>query len=425
MTLALGAAVFASAGLARAEVSLPPFYDAATKMTPDGKLGQILKSEEIATPIAGARAWRIAYVSDDVNGHKTLVTGFVVAPAAPAPAGGRPIVSWAHGTTGTAQNCGPSQVENPAVDLNEYFLIGGNSWTDYGAPSLATFVRDGYIVVATDYQGLGGGGRHQYAVAQTQGRDAINAARAAASMPGLGAGKTFLIDGWSQGGGATLAAASLGEYISQKGTATDGLQPVGFVAFAPDDIAVAMPPATDEMSAEKAVGGLASSFGDNVFNFGHFAMAMWGTQAAYPDLKLDDVFTSDGVNTIDEIASDKCMHAFADTLNYYYAANFKSLLRPTANNALAWMKALLAGSVPAVKPAAPVIIFWGTADTVVPPVMGELYRTQECKLGGNVTRVQLPGAQTHFSTPGAAIPYYVPWVEDRFAGKPLADGCSA
>ena len=423
LAVAVLATLLASAGTVCAEVSLPAFYDAVQKITPDGKLGQVVKREEIATPVAGARAWRFAYVSDDVNGNKTLATAIVVAPAGAAPAGGRPILTWAHGTTGTAQNCGPSQVPNPAADLNQYFLIGGNSWTDYGLPSLTTFIKEGYIVVGTDYQGLGGGGRHQYAVAQTQGRDVINAARAAASMPDLDPGKKFVVYGWSQGGGATLGAASLGEYLAQTGTAADGLQVLGFVAMAPDDVAAVMPPITDEAAAQKALAGLAASFGANVFNFAHYAMAMWGTQAAYPDLKLSDLFTDDGAKAIDEIVSNKCVHVVADTFSYNYGASFKSLMRPVASNALGWEKALSAGSVPAVKPQAPVIIFWGTADTVVPPVMGELYRAQMCKLGANVTRIQLPGAQTHFSTPGASVPYYVPWIEDRIAGKPLANGC--
>ena len=418
------AATLFATGVARADVSLPAFYDTVSKMTPEGKLGEVVKREEIATTVPGARAWRFAYVSDDVNGRKTLATAIVAAPDGPVPEGGRPVVSWAHGTTGTAENCGPSQVPNPAVDLNEYFLIGGNSWTDYGLPSLTAFIKDGYIVVGTDYQGLGGGGRHQYAIAQTQGRDAINAARAVASLPDLGAKKQFVVYGWSQGGGATLAAAGLGDYIAQTGTAADGLSALGFVAMAPDDVAVTMPAVTDEAAAEKALGGLAATFGDNVFNFSHYAMALWGAQAAYPDLNLADPFTDDGAKALDEILSDKCMHATSDTLTYNYGTNFKSLMRPARANALPWVKALVAGSVPPVKPAAPVMIFWGTADTVVPPVMGELYRAQMCKLGANVTRIQLPGAQTHFSTPGASAPYYVPWIEDRFAGKPLPDGCA-
>ena len=80
-------------------------------------------------------------------------------------------MAWAHGTTGAAQNCGPSQVLNPAKDLNEYFLLDGDSWTDYGLQSLEAFIKEGYVVVGTDYQGLGGGGRHEYAVAASQARE--------------------------------------------------------------------------------------------------------------------------------------------------------------------------------------------------------------------------------------------------------------
>jgi hypothetical protein len=78
-----------------------------------------------------------------------------------------------------------------------------------------------------------------------------------------------------------------------------------------------------------------------------------------------------------------------------------------------------------VKPVAPVVIYWGTKDVVVAPVMGKLYQNQMCKLGGNVERVQLPGEQTHFSTPGAAAPLYLPWAKERFAGKPAVNLCPA
>lgn len=421
---AVGSCVAAAA--ASADVALPPFYEAASALHPDGGLGTVLKSEPVATRIPGAKAWRIVYVSSDAAGRKTLSTGLVVAPDGPAPKEGRPVIAWAHGTTGTAQNCGPSQVPDPAQALNQYFLVGGNSWTDYGLPSVETFVKDGYVVVATDYQGLGAGGKHQYSIAATNGRDVINSVRAAASMSETGAGKKAVVYGWSQGGGATLGAASLGSYIAETGTAADGIEFVGFVALAPDDVAAAAPSVpTDEASAEKVIAGLTASFSDNVFNFTHFIMFMWATKAAFPDLKLTDLFTEDGATMIDAIVSQKCVHVTSDTLNYAVGADYKALLRAAPTNALAWSNALIKGSVDPVKPVAPVIIYWGTHDTVVPPVMGELYRKQMCGLGGNITRVQLAGEQTHFSTPGASAPLYVPWIQDRVAGKPIEDGCKS
>jgi hypothetical protein len=46
-----------------------------------------------------------------------------------------------------------------------------------------------------------------------------------------------------------------------------------------------------------------------------------------------------------------------------------------------------------------------------------------CAMGANIGRVQLPGEQTHFSTPGVSAPMYLEWVKDRIAGKPLANSC--
>lgn len=410
-----------------AQPEVPPFYAAVMQMKAEGKLGQILSKEKIQTPIDGAEAWRIAYVSSDVNDRKTISTGLLIAPVGEPPKEGRPVISWAHGTTGTAQNCGPSQVVNPAVPLNLYFLPEGNSWTDHGVPAVEAFVKAGYVVVATDYQGLGGGGKHQYTVAATNGRDAINAIRAAGDMKEAGAGKKALIYGWSQGGGTTIAAASSGDYISQTGTAFDGIELVGFVAMAPQDVAAAAPEGEMTETASAALlANLVKSFSGNVFDFTHFAQNIWATQSAFPEkLQLTDIFTNDGAKIVDEIMLNKCIHVASDTLNYAVGDKFGSLLKAEPTNAKAWADAMLAGSVPNSRPVAPVIVYWGTKDTVVPPVMGELYRKQMCKLGGNVARVQLPGEQDHFSTPAISEPLYIPWIADRFAGTPADDGCAA
>ena len=405
-------------------VYLPKFHDRATKLRPEGKLGQVLSKESIATTIAGANAWLIAYISSDTMERKTISTALVVAPKGKMPRAGRPIVAWAHGTTGTAENCGPSQMINPAQPLNQYFFIGGNSWTDYGIPAVEKFIKQGYAVVATDYQGLGGGGVHQYAVATTQARDVINAIRAIGAMGLAGGNKNAVVYGWSQGGGATIAAAGLSNYIAQGGTAYDGIAVVGFVALAPQDVAVLAPHAPlDEAAADKAFETIIGAFSDNLFDFTHLAMTLWANAAAFPDLKPTDVFTEAGAKAVDDIMRGKCVHAAADTINFTFGDKYKSLLNEKPANTQAWVKALTDGSVPPTKPAAPVIIFWGTKDTVVAPLMGQLYREQMCALGGNVTRVQLAGEQTHYSTPRAAEALYLPWIKDRFDGRAAADGC--
>jgi len=411
-------------GVVYAEPPVPPFYASVMKMTPEGKLGQVIKQEAIATSVKGVRAWRIAYISSDISGRKTIATGLVVAPMGPAPAGGRPVMSWAHGTTGAAQNCGPSQVIDPAVPLNEYFLVGGNSWTDYGIPSVEEFIKEGYVLVATDYQGLGGGGRHQYSVSATNGMDTLNAARAAVSMKETGANKKTLIYGWSQGGGAVIALAGMSEYIKQTGTVADNLDMIGFVAMAPQDLSILAPAGKlDQAAADQFFQDFQKLFLDNVFNFTHATMYYWGTQAAFSNLKLSDIFTDEGVKVANEIYGNKCMHASSDTFNFNYGASYATLLKQTPANTLAWVQAVQKGGVPVAKPVAPVQIYFGTKDTAVPPMMHQMYQDQICKLGGNVGRMQLPGEQSHFTTPGSSKPFYLAWVKDRVAGKPLANAC--
>lgn len=403
---------------------MPPFYESVAQMSPTGKLGQVIKKEQIQTSLKGAQAWKIAYISSDVAGRQTIATGLIIAPVGPAPKEGRPILSWAHGTTGSAQNCGPSQITDPTRALNEYFLMTGNSWTDYGIPNGQEFINEGYVVVATDYQGLGGGGKHQYAVAGTNGRDVINAARAASSITEVGAGKKTVLYGWSQGGGATIAAASIPEYQAQRGTAADDLQYLGFVALAPEDVAAMLPKVpTDDAGAAKLMKGFTEANVPNVFLFTHFIMGLWGAQAANPNLKLTDVLTEEGAKVADQLSSNKCVHVMSDSFNYAYGNNYKSLIKPQASNSLVWINTFVDGSVKPVKPVAPVVIYWGTKDTAVPPVMHELYQKQMCAMGANVGRIQLPGEQTHFTTPGVSAPMYLEWVKDRIAGKPLANAC--
>ena len=409
-----------------AEVALPPFYQKVTQMQPKGPLGTVIAKEKIATSIPGAEAWRIAYVSSDINERPTISTGLVIAPKGKAPKGGRPIVAWSHGTTGTAQNCGPSQVQDPAQELNQYFLIGGTSWTDFGVPSANEFIKQGYVLVATDYQGLGGGGKHQYVISPTQARDLINSIRAAGSMGLSGSNKKAAIYGWSQGGASVVAAASMPNYINKTKTAFDGIEIIGAVAMAPLDLSVVIPAnaANDDALANKILQGLQTQFSNNPFNFAHMSMNFWALPSAFSELKLTDLYTTQGVQALDSIFSKKCMHAGADTINFNMGDTYKSTINPQPVNPRAWVKAMLASSIPAEKPVAPVVVYWGDKDTTVPPVMSQGYQKAKCAIGGNVQSVELPG-KNHFTNPPTAQPMFTQWIKDRFDGKPVPNGCKS
>jgi pimeloyl-ACP methyl ester carboxylesterase len=423
--LALALSTMAQPVLAQPQVYLEPFYRHTSRLVPGGKpLGSLLASEPVESTVPGSKAWRIAYVSSDAAGRSTVVTGLVAVPEGPVPAGGRPVVAWAHGTTGTAQRCGPSQLPQPAQPLNQYLLPSGTSYSDFGLPAMEAFLRRGYVIVATDYQGLGGPGQHQYAQPNSNGRDVIDAIRAVQDFQPARASTRAVVYGWSQGGGATLGAAGLRSYVA----APNSVAPIsilGFVAMAPQDLGVQIPKGLNsESQARDAIAALNAQMGGNVFNFSHLAMFYWGLAAAQPGLTLTDLFTPEAAVQINSMMERKCMHELSATLSYSHGTNYRAMLKSQPSQALAWVKAIKALS-PGLKPMAPVVIYWGNNDTMVPPIMHQLYYEAACREGAVVSRHELPGDQTHFSTPAASEPLYVAWVADRFAGKPVADGCGA
>lgn len=101
-------------------------------------------------------------------------------------------------------------------------------------------------------------------------------------------------------------------------------------------------------------------------------------------------------------------------------------MRSDRQNELAWAQSFQKASVANdVKPVAPVLIYFGDNDSTLPPIQHEIYRKNMCAIAGaNVGRMQLPGKQDHFSTPGLSEQYYLPWIADRFAVKPAPDGCA-
>ena len=84
------------------------FYSVVdTDLTPYAN-GALIRSEPIEGAPDGAAAYRVLYKSEGLHGEDIAVSGVVIVPAGPAPAGGRPIVAWAHPTTGIVPKSAPS-----------------------------------------------------------------------------------------------------------------------------------------------------------------------------------------------------------------------------------------------------------------------------------------------------------------------------
>ena len=70
--------------------------------------GSLISAEPMRGALMGARAYRVLYNSVGLNGETIPVSGVVIVPRGPTASGGRPVVAWAHPTTGIVRSCAPS-----------------------------------------------------------------------------------------------------------------------------------------------------------------------------------------------------------------------------------------------------------------------------------------------------------------------------
>src|ERR1044072_8823231 len=104
--------------------------------------------------LKGARNELLLYRSKDLSGKVTAVSGSVAIPKGKAPKGGWPVITYAHGTTGAADACAPTK----GYDKDDL--------TSYAFPLLHRWIKAGFAVVRTDYDGRGAPGVHQYLVGE-------------------------------------------------------------------------------------------------------------------------------------------------------------------------------------------------------------------------------------------------------------------
>ena len=147
----------------------------------------------------GAGNRLVLYRSTGVTGKAIAVSGTVSVPKGRAPKGGWPVITWGHGTTGIADKCAPSRDSgsNPAHGL-----------ISYAYPLLQRWLKAGYAVVRTDYEGLGTPGDHPYLIGRSEGRSMLDMVRAARKLDKR-LGRRVVIAGHSQGGQSALFAAAL------------------------------------------------------------------------------------------------------------------------------------------------------------------------------------------------------------------------
>ena len=161
-----------------------------------GRNGTLIWNKRVESVPGAARTDFVLYSSKSFPGdRKIAVSGTFSVPEGTPPAGGWPVISWAHGTTGIADQCAPSKM----IGSSDYYMSESTELIE-------GWLDDGYAVLKTDYEGLGTPAVHPYLVGVSQARGVLDIVRASRTAnPRLS--RNVLITGHSQGGHAALFAA--------------------------------------------------------------------------------------------------------------------------------------------------------------------------------------------------------------------------
>jgi len=352
----------------------------------------LISSQTIDTHIHGANAYRILYRSYDMHGNPTQSTGLVISPQTPGTH--RKVLSWAHGTTGLGDAACPSLQPDPARELSLYTDSGSLSQIDYGVPNLQRCIDEGWIVCATDYQGLGTPEQHQYMINRTNAIDTVTIVHAAREM-NIGAGSQFGIIGWSQGGGAASGAAELepSEYAD--------LTLVGIAAMSPGipKIAVSMPKQGAKLRS------------DDVHQFMNFA----GLAIAFPEvLKLEDVYTPLGISIHEENWDIQSVHHYQDVISRTIKRQGPVLAINKEKFAL-WIDAMTTASTARRTPVCPILMAIDSQDggNIVSVALQMGFVDALRANGADVSILTYPN-DDHYSLPRSSMPDCLDWLAEKF-----------
>jgi len=331
----------------------------------------------------GYKGYRILYRSVGLKDEPIAVSGAILFPA-DAGASSRPVVAWAHPTTGVVTRCAPTLMPNLSTSIQ----------------GLDFFADAGYVVVATDYTGLGAPGVHPYLVGQNAARTLIDSVRAARTLSDARASNRFVVWGHSQGGHAALFT---GQEVA--GYAPE-LKLLGVAAAAPATRLVELFDADRDTSSGRSLTVMALYSWSRAFNFALSEYVVPHAEAAFGRLANDciedlrDFVTEDD----DERALDR----------EFLKSN------PTSDPRIrAIMEQNSAGMLPA---GMPVFLAQGTADDLVRPDITHAYAKQICKAGAKVKMHAMSGVSHTWAARDSAFAASQ-WMDALFKGRAPPTDC--
>jgi pimeloyl-ACP methyl ester carboxylesterase len=295
--------------------------------------GDAIWARKVENPLPQAsRTWTLLYRSTSLRGKAIGVSGFVMLPKGKPPKGGWPVVSWAHGTSGIADSCAPSR--DPQ-----------GPYTVYAARQFGAWLKAGYAIANTDYEGLGTPGVHPYIVGRSEGRGVVDIVRASRQLDGRLA-RRYVIAGHSQGGHAALFAAALAPKRAPE------LRLRGVAAFAPASHLDLLSRALPTFTSPSGLSGLA-------------ALILRGVSSVYPQIEPSQIASDRALALFPQV--DRVCVGELTAPSAFGGIAPADLVRPGAD--LEALHRLLAQQNPNLTIAAPILLAQGLSDTTVLPFL--------------------------------------------------------
>lgn len=348
-----------------------------------------------------ARALSFDYEMPAVGGGQTIAQALLLEPLTDAPAQGRSLVVWAHGTTGIANSCAPSEV------------FPGLSNT----VPIQSLLEAGYAVLAPDYEGFGTPTIHPYYVRSSHANSVLSAVPAAHELEGVSLSSSWAMVGHSQGGHVVLAAAR-------------GPQNPAF----PLEAVVALAPGTDLQSVSDrqfeaidlalAEGDFFTAESRTFYLNAYSAFVAHAMQLASPEIDPDAFFGEDMlplINTaLDEAECGEFVRSVSDALNNHFAAGgtlgeFDGLRRdwPTIPGVAAFIEDQVFADE---AQSAPLLIVQGDLDRQIPVAATTDFVNQQRAIGTDVDYQIVEGAR-HGDVAVSEIMRTITWLDDVFPSQ--------
>lgn len=263
-------------------------------------------------------------------------------------------------------------------------------------------LQRGYGVAITDYRGLGTPGNHTYVNRVDEADAVLDSIRAAqrhgaVNLPDAG---PVLTAGYSQGGGASAAAAEL------SATYAPELRLLGsYVGAAP----------ADKKVVGRSLDGAAAA--------GLLGYAVVGLDAAYPELNIPSYLNDKGLQLKAQIERE-CIE---QTLVNHAFKQSKDLTKD-GRPITAYMdeepfnSVVLSNKIGNRKPAKPSLVVHSRADDIVPFGQGRQMAVDWCGKGANVQFKTLTSG-THIGEIPEASTTAFTWMEQRVDGMPAFGNC--